>query len=82
MHHKSAQTNCQCVSSQFIASKTQERHSRENIGRRLQNFVNVEALIRSFVVSVERDILLTPFLLSQQKYVVDIHLIGIMQFQV
>ena len=27
---KNAQTNCQCVSSQFIASKTQETHSRGN----------------------------------------------------
>ena len=27
---KNAQTNCQCVSNQFIASKTQEAHSREN----------------------------------------------------
>ena len=32
MRHKNAQTNCQCVSSQFIASKTQETHSRGNIG--------------------------------------------------
>ena len=27
---KNAQTNCQCVSSQFIVSKTQETHSRGN----------------------------------------------------
>ena len=27
---KNAQTNCECVSSQFIASKTQETHSRGN----------------------------------------------------
>ena len=27
---KNAQTNCQCVSSQFIASKSQETHSRGN----------------------------------------------------
>ena len=27
---KNSQTNCQCVSSQFIASKTQETHSRGN----------------------------------------------------
>ena len=27
---KNAQTNCQCVSSQFIASKMQEPHSRGN----------------------------------------------------
>ena len=30
---KNAQTNCQCVSSHFIASKTQETHSRGNTGR-------------------------------------------------
>ena len=29
---KNSQTNCQCVSSQFIASKTQETHSRGNTG--------------------------------------------------
>ena len=27
---KNAQTNCQCVSNQFIGSKTQEKHSRGN----------------------------------------------------
>ena len=27
---KNSQTNCQCVSSEFIASKTQETHSRGN----------------------------------------------------
>ena len=30
---KNAQTNCQCVSNQIIASKTQETHSRRNTGQ-------------------------------------------------
>ena len=38
---KNSQTNCQCVSSQFIASKTQEMHSRGNTDNMQANSMTI-----------------------------------------
>ena len=60
---KNAQTNCQCVSSQFIASKTQETHSRGNTAYHIVGNLMSQLLWFHTVYSKSFDFLLTliPF---------------------